>query len=76
MPTKVFIHLDGSSAIYDVKHEIDGIYKAILTSKPLQLPDLYPEKIILIRSGVTWTSDCQSLEVVSKIEKKIEEQDC
>jgi hypothetical protein len=75
MAIRVFIHLEGSSAIYDVKHEIDGIYKAVLTSKPHQLPHLYPQKVILIRSGDKWTSDCPTKELVSKIGEKIEEQE-
>jgi hypothetical protein len=75
MATKVFIHLDDSSAVYDVQHEIDGIYKAVLTSKPHRLSNLFPEKIILIRSGNKWTSDCRRNELVSKIGAKIEEQE-
>jgi hypothetical protein len=75
MAVRVFIHFDGSSATYEVKHEIDGIYKAVLTSKPHQFPHLYPEKVILIRSGDKWTSDCPIKEVVSKIGEKIEEQE-
>ena len=34
MAIKVSIQLDGSSATYEVKHEIDGIYKATLVSTP------------------------------------------
>ena len=34
MALNVSVQLDGSSATYDVKHEIDGIYKAILASIP------------------------------------------
>jgi len=51
MAITVSIQLDDSSpAIYEVKHEIDGIYNAILVSKPDPLSYRYPEKIILIRS--------------------------
>jgi hypothetical protein len=34
MAIKVSIHFDGSSATYEVKNEIDGIYKAILVGTP------------------------------------------
>ena len=58
MTTKIFIRLSDSSATYKVRHEIDGIYTALLVSKSYSLQHQYPNKMILIRSGDLWSSDC------------------
>ena len=75
MAITVSIQLDGSSATYEVKHEIDGIYKATLVSTPpLQVSSL-PEKVILLRSGDGWTSDCPNKIISLKLRQKIVEQE-
>jgi hypothetical protein len=58
----------------EAKHEIEGIYKALLVNKTYT-PYRFPEKIIVIRSGDTWTSDSPSKIVGLKIGKKIDEQE-
>lgn len=73
MAQTVSIQLDGSSAAYEVKHEIDDIYKAILISNPNFLSYPFPTKIILLRTGDSWTSDCPIKEIGSMIAEKIVE---
>ena len=72
MEITVSVQLDGSSATYEVKHEVDGIYKAILINKDYQSYQ-FPEKIILIRSDGSWSSDCPNKIVGLKIGQKINE---
>jgi hypothetical protein len=73
MAIMVFIQLEGSSAAtYEVRHEIDGIYKARFVSKPYHSFPQHPEKIILLRSGNdSWTSDCPIRILGLKIGEKI-----
>lgn len=73
MTLTVYVQLDGSSATYEVKHQVDGIYKAILLHKGNHISYHFPEKIILIRSNGSWTSDCPTKVVSSKIVQKITE---
>ena len=74
MTTKIFIRLDDSSATYKVKHEIDGIYTAILVSKSYSFLHRYPEKMILIRAGDHWATDCEEKIIGDTIGQKIVEQ--
>ena len=73
MTITVSVQLDGFFATYEVKHEIDGIYKAILLNKPHQYNHHFPEKIILIRLGDGWTSDSPAKAIGLKIGQKINE---
>lgn len=74
MTLTVSVQQDGSSATYEVKHEIDGIYKAKLISKHY-ISYRFPEKIILIRSVDSWASDCPTKIAGLKIGQKINEQE-
>lgn len=64
---------DGSFATYEVKHEIDGIYQAVRLNKIHLFSYHFPEKIILIRLGDGWTSDCPTKAIGLKIGQKINE---
>ena len=75
MTLTVSVQLDGSSATYEVKHEIDGIYKATLLNKGSQISYPFQEKIVLIKSGGNWTTDCLMKEIGLKIGQKISEQE-
>lgn len=76
MILKVFIHLNGSSATYEVKHEIDGIYLATLLSKGVPISHQFPQKILLIKlRGDNWRSDCINKEIGLLIGQKIDEQE-
>jgi hypothetical protein len=71
MTLTISIRLNGSSAKYEVKHEIDGIYKATLLNKGHDLSNQFPEKIILIRSNGSWTFDCLNKVIGLKIGQTI-----
>ena len=71
MMLTVSIQLDGSSATYGVKHEVDGIYKATLINKSYHISYQFPEKIILIKSEQGWSSDCPMKVIGLKIGQKI-----
>lgn len=73
MAITVSVQLDGSSATYEVKHEIDGVYKATLLSNAFLISYHFPKKIILIRSNEGWTSDCPIKAIGLKISQKISE---
>ncbi|WP_242692113.1 response regulator [Aridibaculum aurantiacum] len=73
MAMTVSVQLDGSSATYEVKHEIDGVYKATLLSNAFLISLHFPKKIILIRSNEGWTSDCPMKAIGLKIGQKISE---
>lgn len=42
MTLTVSVQLDGSSATYEVKHKVDGIYKATLVKKGFPLSHQLP----------------------------------
>ena len=73
MTLTVYVQLDGSSATYEVKHQVDGIYKAILLHKGNHISYHFPEKIILIRLGDGWMSDCSTKAIGLKIGERINE---
>lgn len=75
MTLKVSVQLDGSSATYEVRHEVDGVYKATLQSKGFRISHPFPQKIVLINSDGSWTSDCPNKEIGLKIGLKIDEQE-
>lgn len=69
------VQLDDSYATYEIKHEIDGIYKATLLNKNLSIHHQLPEKIVLIKLDGKWTSDCPNKEIGLQIGQKINEQE-
>lgn len=75
MTLTVSVQQDGSSATYEVKHEIDGIYKATLQSISFPKSHHFPEKIVLIKSDGSWTSDCPIEAIGLQIGEKISEQE-
>jgi hypothetical protein len=75
MTTTVSIELDGSSATYEVTHEIDGIYKATLLSKGSPVFYPFPEKLILIRSKDGWASDHSTQTIGVKIGREINKEE-
>lgn len=58
MTLTVSVQQDRSSATYEVKHETNDIYKATLLGKGFRIFHPFPEKIVLIKSDGSWTSDC------------------
>jgi hypothetical protein len=70
----IHIELNGSFAVYEVTHEIDGIYLAKLLKKSYHIPFDFPEKIILLKSGGEWISDFSHKEIGLIIGHNVDEE--
>ena len=58
MKCTVSLLIDNSPVVYEILHEMDGIYIALLTSKSIyaNLPSL-PTKVIIIKAADGWKTD-------------------